>query len=92
MNLVLERSINLCRIFLLGQPISLSKDNYRLSYLEKIKLNDGRILTFVDSWPHLGFLLHKDQSPDHDLMTKRGQFIGKLYSMRQQFGNIDPIV
>ena len=58
----------------------------------KIKLNDGRILPFVDSWPHLGFLLHKDQSPDHDLMIKRGQFIGKLHSLRQQLGNIDPIV
>ena len=35
-----------------------------------IKLNDGRILPFVESWPHLGFELHKDQSPDHVLMKK----------------------
>ena len=57
-----------------------------------IELNDGRILPFVETWPHLGFDLHKDESPDHDLMKKRGQFIGKLYAMRQQLGNIDPLV
>ena len=58
----------------------------------KIKLNDRRILPFVESWPHLGFKLHKDESPDHDLLIKRGQFIGKLYSLRQQIGNVDPLV
>ena len=40
----------------------------------------------------MGFELNKDESPDHDLMKKRGQFIGKLYALRQQFANIDPIV
>merc|ERR1712105_449482 len=59
---------------------------------EKIKLNDGRVLPNVDSWPHLGLALHKDQSSDHDLLKKRGQFIGKLYALRQQIGYTDPIV
>ena len=29
---------------------------------------------------------------DHDLMEKRGRFIGKIHSFRQEFGNIDPLV
>ena len=56
-----------------------------------IILND-RALPWVESWPHLGHLLHEDETMDHDLMQKRGQFIGKLYSLRREFGDKDPIV
>ena len=59
---------------------------------EKIDLNDGRNLPWVDSWPHLGHILHIDESPCHDLLMKRGQFISKLHVFRQEFGNVDPIV
>ena len=58
----------------------------------KIVLNDGRTLPWEPSWPHLGHILHNDESPKHDLMVKRGQFIGKLHSFRQEFGNLDPLV
>ena len=58
----------------------------------KIRLNDGRILPYADSWPHLGYLLNKDQSSDHDLLKKRGEFIGKLHALKQQLGTTDPIV
>ena len=53
---------------------------------------EGKQLPWVDSWPHLGHLLHRDESLDHDLLQKRGQFIGKLHSLKQEFGNQDPIV
>ena len=49
-------------------------------------------LPWVDTWPHLGHCFHEDKSPDHDLLQRRGQFIGKLHSLRQEFGDKDPIV
>ena len=52
---------------------------------------EGRDLPWVDSWPHLGHKLNKDESMDHDLMEKRGRFIRKRHALRQEFGNIDPI-
>ena len=45
-----------------------------------------------ECWPHLGHLFNHDQSPHHDLLKKRAQFIGKLHSFRQEFGNLDPLV
>jgi len=53
---------------------------------------EGRSLPWVDNWPHLGNLLSKDESMHHDMLRKRGQFIGKLHSMKQEFGSIDPLV
>ena len=52
---------------------------------------EGKQLPWVDSWPHLGHLLHRDESLDHDLLQKRGQFIGKLHSLKQEFGNQIPL-
>ena len=46
---------------------------------------EGRDLPWVDSWQHLGHTLNKDESMDHDLMEKRGRFIGKIHSLRQEF-------
>ena len=57
-----------------------------------IKLNDLDLPWWDESWPHLGHLFHKDQSMDHDLLQKRAKFIGKLHSIRQEFGNKDPAV
>ena len=53
---------------------------------------EGRALPWVDKWPHLGNLFHKDESMHHDMLRKRGEFIGKLHAMRQEFGNTDPLV
>ena len=57
-----------------------------------IKYNDQELPWWDQTWPHLGHLFHEDQSSDHDLLQKRAKFIGKLHSMRQEFGNKDPIV
>jgi len=53
---------------------------------------EGRALPWVDKWADLGNLLHKDEDMHHDMLKKRGQFIGKLHAMRQEFGSIDPLV
>ena len=59
---------------------------------ENIAWEDSKALPWVESWPHLGHLLHQDESLDHDLLQKRGRFIGKIHSLRQEFGQKDPIV
>ena len=56
-------------------------------------------LPWVDSWPHLGNNLHGNDfvypgkgSMSHDLLDKRGSFIGKFHSIFQEFGFSDPQV
>ena len=49
---------------------------------ESIILN-GRPLPYVDSWYHLGHLIHTDESTSHDIDEKRREFIGKIHSFRQ---------
>ena len=61
-------------------------------YEKDLPWDHSKVLPWVESWPHLGHLLHSDQSLSHDLLQRRGQFIGKIHSFRQEFGNIDPIV
>ena len=58
---------------------------------ESIKLY-GKPLPWVDSHPHLGNLIHMDGSMDHDLLCKRGEFISKLHSLRQELGDQSPEV
>ena len=61
------------------------------SQLEPIPIIlEDKNLPWVLSWPHLGHILHQDESMRHDLMKKRGGFIGKLHTLRQEFGNKDP--
>ena len=100
----LQKMLNICKDYfdshkiIISTNLDLKKSKTKCiafgSKIEpvKIQLKDGRILPLVDSWPHLGFTPHEDQSADHDLMNKSGKFIGKLYSLRQQLGNIDSIV
>ena len=57
-----------------------------------ILFNDLNLPWWEECWPHLGHLFNKDQLPHHDLLKKKSQFIGKLHSFRQEFGNLDPIV
>ena len=56
-------------------------------------------LPWVDSRPHLGNNLHGNDfvypgkgSMSHDLLDKRGSFIGKFHSIFQEFGFSDPQV
>ena len=58
---------------------------------ENIKLY-GVPLPWVDSWEHLGHVIHRDESPSHDLLQKRGEFIGKVHNLRQELGAVDPKV
>ena len=56
-----------------------------------IILND-RPLPYVESWYHLGHVIHSDESTIHDIDEKRREFIGKIHSFRQEFGNQHPSV
>ena len=60
--------------------------------LAPITLDGINLPWWEECWPHLGHLFKCDQSPHHDLLKKRAQFIGKIHSFRQEFGNIDPLV
>ena len=58
---------------------------------EYIKLY-GKPLPWVDSHPHLGNLITNDSSMDNDLLSKRGEFISKVHSLRQELGDQSPDV
>ena len=49
-------------------------------------------LPWVDSYKHLGHLLHIDEDMSHDLLQKRGEFIGKVHALRQELGDQNPVV
>ena len=52
----------------------------------------GVPLPWVESWKHLGHTIHQDESFDHDILAKRAEFIGKIHSLRQELGAVDPKV
>ena len=52
----------------------------------------GRELPYVEEAVHLGHLLHTDESPGHDMLLKRGEYIGKFHSLRQDLGKQFPAV
>ena len=62
------------------------KDEPSLIYLY------GRPLPWVPAYKHLGHFVHCDGSMDHDLLQRRGEFIGSLHSLRQEIGNQNPRV
>ena len=74
----LQRMLNICKDYfdkhkiVISTNIDLKKSKTKCMIFGskyepvKIRLNDGRILPYADSWPHLGYLLHKDQSSEHD--------------------------
>lgn len=49
-------------------------------------------LPWVDTYKHLGHIIHKDESWCHDMLIKRGEFIGKVHSLRQELGGQSPEV
>ena len=53
---------------------------------------DGKELPIVESWYHLGHLIHSDQSSHHDLEEKRRAMVGKIHSLLQELGPQDPSV
>ena len=52
----------------------------------------GVPLPYVDHWKHLGHIIHRDESPSHDTLHKRAEFIGKIHALHQEMGKIDPKV
>lgn len=52
----------------------------------------GKPLPWVDFHSHLGHIIHKDQCTSHDLYSKRGEFISKVHSLRQELGDQEPEV
>ena len=52
----------------------------------------GVPLPWVESWKHLGHIIHKDENFSADTMLKRGEFIGKIHSLRQELGAVEPQV
>ena len=55
-------------------------------------LLDGRKLPWVKKINHLGCTFESDLSMKFDILIKRGQFIGKVNSIFQEFHFIDPII
>lgn len=49
-------------------------------------------LPWVESYKHLGHMIHSDEDMSHDLFQKRAEFISKLHALRQELGNQDPNV
>ena len=47
---------------------------------------------WVKSAKHLGHTIHVDENSSHDLLIRRGEFIGKVHSFRQELGSQDPHV
>ena len=100
----LQEMLNLCKNYFyelkitISTNVDLKKSKTKCmafginSKLAPITLHDVNLPWWEETWPHLGHLFHCDQSPHHDLLKKRAQFIGKLHSFRQEFGNIDPLV
>ena len=59
--------------------------------LAKINLNDD-LLPWVDSALHVGNTLERDNSFARDLLLKRGDFIGRVHSILQEFHFANPLV
>ena len=57
----------------------------------KISLN-GVDIPWVSSYKHLGHLLHVSEDWQHDLMLKRGAFIGGIHELQQELGLQSPDV
>ena len=59
--------------------------------LAKIELN-GDLLPWVDSALHVGNTLERSNSFSKDLTLKRGDFIGRIHSILQEFHFANPLV
>ena len=49
-------------------------------------------LPWVDSYKHLGHLVHKDENMSHDILSKRGEFISNVHALRQELGSQHPVI
>ena len=78
-NAIAEQSKTKCLAFnVKSEPASLMLYNY--------------VLPWVQSATHLGHIIHTKGTTDIDILKRRGEFIGKTHSLRQEFGAQNPIV
>ena len=101
--LALQRMISVCEEFLNIHGIIISvNDDILKSKTKCIYFNIDIVpsnimlykkpLPWVDSHIHLGHLIHKDETMDHDIFVKRAEFITKIHSIMQELGNQHPTV
>ena len=99
----LQGMINKCYEFFLNHGIKISTNQDVKKTKTKIltfglKVNpspltlNGKELPFVDSWEHLGHVVHSDGNSAHDLNEKRRAIVGKIHSLYQELGQQDPSV
>ena len=69
--------------------IAFSKNLREIKNLRNVKL-DGKLLPWVNSVKHLGNILQSDNSMKLDISLKKGQMIGKINSLLQEFHFLDP--
>ena len=62
-----------------------------IEHPSNISLN-GLDIPWASSYKHLGHLLHDSEDWDHDLLWKRGMFIGGFHELQQELGLQDPSV
>ena len=99
----LQQMLNICSRFFSDHGIKIST-NPNLSKSKtkcmafhtkerpvNISLN-GRDLPWVSSYKHLGHLLHDSEDWQHDLLLKRGMFIGGFHELQQELGKQDPSI
>ena len=49
-------------------------------------------LPFVKEWVHLGHVISTDESTCPDMLLKKRELNGKIHSLRQEFGSLEPTV
>ena len=69
--------------------IAFSKNMKEIKNLRNVKL-DGQLLPWVHHVKHLGNILQSENSMKLDIALKRGQMIGKINSLLQEFHFLDP--
>ena len=52
----------------------------------------NRDLPYVTEWKHLGHTITSDECMSHDMLIRRGEFIGKYHALRQELGAQYPAV
>jgi len=62
--------------------------NDRVFLLETIRLNT----MYVDQWPHLGNMLHVDQTDSSSILSRRRQLVGQINDTLCFFHNLNPVV
>lgn len=101
--LALQKMLSLCEDYFNTHGIIISvNDNIDKSKTKCIAFNIDIVpdnimlynkpLPWVDSHVHLGHLIHKNETMDHDIFAKRAVFITNIHSIMQELGSQHPSV